>query len=129
MSRAQAKGRRTILVVEDDPLIRFHVSDILGQAGFEVMGSSDGAQALAVVAQRSDVGVVVSDVVMPGNIDGFELARRIRKKWPRIGIVLVSGRKIPSTGEVPRQVRFLVKPVRAATLLRMVRQVTQPAGN
>jgi CheY-like chemotaxis protein len=68
---------------------------------------------------------VVSDVVMPGDIDGFELARRIRRRWPQIGVVLVSGREIPGAGEVPRQVRFLSKPVRAATLLRIVRQVQE----
>jgi CheY-like chemotaxis protein len=87
--------------------------------------STNGTHALAIVAERFDVEAVVSDVVMPGKIDGFELARRIRARWPRIGVVLVSGRKIPSSGEVPRQVRFLAKPVRASTLLRMVRQVTE----
>jgi len=108
--------------------MRFHVSDILNEAGFDVVGSSSGARALALVAERPDVEVVVSDIVMPGDVDGFALARQIRKRWPRIGVVLVSGRKAPSCGEVPRQVRFLAKPVRAATLLRIVRQVTHAAG-
>jgi CheY-like chemotaxis protein len=125
MAQARATERKKILVVEDDPLLRFHVSDILGQAGFDVVESTNGAHALAIVAERFDVEAVVSDVVMPGKIDGFELARRIRARWPRIGVVLVSGRKLPASGEVPRQVRFLAKPVRASTLLRMVRQVTE----
>jgi CheY-like chemotaxis protein len=125
MAQARATERKKVLVVEDDPLLRFHVSDILGQAGFDVVESTNGAHALAIVAERFDVEAVVSDVVMPGKIDGFELARRIRARWPRIGVVLVSGRKIPSSGEVPRQVRFLAKPVRASTLVRMVRQVTE----
>jgi CheY-like chemotaxis protein len=126
--RTQGQGQTTVLVVEDDPLMRFHVSGILNQAGFEVIGSSSGARALAVVADRPDVEVVVSDVVMPGEIDGFALARHIRTRWPRIGVVLVSGQKAPSDGEIPRHVCFLAKPIRAATLLRIVRQASQPAG-
>jgi len=80
-------------------------------------------EALRLVKARHDVCAVVSDVSMPGAINGFELAHRIRKVRPRVGIVLVSGRTMPTGGELPYGVLFLSKPVRAVTLLRLLRQV------
>jgi CheY-like chemotaxis protein len=112
-----------VLVVEDEPLLRDFVKSVLGQAGFNVIAASSGDEALRLVKARHDVCTVVSDVSMPGAINGFELARRIRKVRPRVGIVLVSGQTVPTGGELPYGVLFLCKPVRAVTLLRLLRQV------
>jgi FixJ family two-component response regulator len=63
---------------------------------------------------------------MPGSVNGFELARRVREESPRTGVVLVSGVLEPSKAHLPGGVRFLTKPVKAATLLRLVREVADP---
>ena len=112
-----------MLVVEDEPLLRNFVSSVLGQAGFDVIDASSGDEALRLVKARHDVCAVVSSVSMPGAINGIELAHRIRKVRSRVGIVLISGRTVPTGGELPYGVLFLSKPVRAVTLLRLLRQV------
>lgn len=118
-------GNAAVLVVEDEPLVRGYVSDILGQSGFDVIDASSGEEALARVAEGG-LCAVVSDVAMPGRVNGFELARRVREEYPRTGVVLVSGVLEPSLAHLPGGVRFVTKPVKASTLLRLVREVADP---
>lgn len=115
-----------ILVVEDEPLVRMYLSDVLTYAGFHVLVASNGEDALA-LANREDVCAVVSDVAMPGPVNGFELARRVKSDSPRTGVILLSGVMEPADYHLPRGVRFMPKPVKAATLLRLVREVADPA--
>jgi len=119
-----AKRPAAVLVVEDEPLVRLYVSDILGQSGFEVIDAATGEEALAHLAD-DNVCAIVSDVSMPGGVNGFELARRVRESSPNTGVILVSGVLEPSDS-LPGGVRFITKPVRAATLLRLVREVADP---
>jgi CheY-like chemotaxis protein len=112
-----------VLVVEDDSLLRDLIRSVLGQAGFDVIDASSGVEALRLIRVRHDICAVVSDISMPGAVNGFELARRIRKVHPRVGVVLVSGRTEPTSGELPYGVLFLSKPFRAVTLLRLLRSV------
>ena len=114
-----------VLVVEDEPLVRIYVCDLLGQSGFRVVEAATAEEALEQIA-GTPICAVVSDVAMPGSIDGFELARRIRQTWPRTGVVLVSGVHEPERAYLPGGVRFITKPVKAATLLRLVREVADP---
>jgi CheY-like chemotaxis protein len=115
----------SVLVVEDEPLVRLYVSDILGQSGFNVLAASTGEEALSRLAEGG-LCAIVSDVAMPGNIDGFELARRVREESPRTGVVLLSGVTEPEDEHLPFGVRFISKPVKASTLLRLVREVADP---
>ena len=118
----------SVLVVEDEPLVLEYVSGILGQSGFDVIAASSGEEALSRIAE-GDVCAVVSDVAMPGRVNGFELARRVREECPRMGVVLVSGVMEPTGGDVPGGVRFVPKPVKASTLLRLVREVADPRAH
>jgi CheY-like chemotaxis protein len=115
-----------VLVVEDEVLVRMYVSDVLGQSGFEVVEADNAEEALSRIATDAAICAVVSDVAMPGPFDGFELARRLRREFPRVGVVLVSGVLEPKDIYMPLGVRFVAKPVRAATLLRLVREVADP---
>ena len=115
-----------VLVVEDEPIIRIYVSDILEQNGFDVIEAATGEEALLQIAEGERVCAIVSDVAMPGSIDGFELARRVRHDCPRTGVVLVSGVIEPSGVYLPLGVRFIPKPVKASTLLRLLREVADP---
>jgi CheY-like chemotaxis protein len=116
-----------VLVVEDEPLLRAYVCDVLGQSGFDVVEADNAEEAMSQLASEDKpICAIVSDVAMPGSFDGFELARRTRKDFPRVGVVLVSGVHEPKDIYIPLGVRFLSKPVRAATLLRLVREVADP---
>lgn len=117
--------RASVLVVEDEPLIRMYLSDVLGQAGFHVLVASNGEDGL-VLAKRENVCAIISDVAMPGPVNGFELARRVKSDSPSIGVVLLSGVMEPADYHLPRGVLFMPKPVKAATLLRLVREVADP---
>jgi CheY-like chemotaxis protein len=117
--------RNVVLIVEDEPLVRMSISGALLQAGFEVLASSNGAESLELIAIRPDVFAVVSDIAMPGPIDGFELAREVQRRWPEIGVVLVSGQMEPPKSHCPGGVLFLSKPFKASTLLRLLREIAE----
>ena len=121
--------RNVVLIVEDEPLVRMSISGALLQAGFEVLASSNGAEALEVLAVRPDVLAVVTDIVMPGAVDGFELARKVQHRWPDIGIIVVSGQMEPPKTHCPKGVLFLSKPFKASTLLRLLRDITARTGD
>ena len=125
MNSVDARKPAAILVVEDEPLVGIYLTAVLGQSGFDVIVATNGEEALA-LAKREDVCAVVSDVAMPGPINGFELARRLNSSSPQTGVILVSGVMKPTDHPLPRGVRFVTKPVKASTLLRLVREVADP---
>ena len=99
------------LVVEDDGLIRMDAVDILEQAGFRTLEAATAAQAQELLRQHhQDVVLLFTDVEMPGSRDGFALARDTAQAWPHIAIVVASGRREPSPGDLPEGARFIAKP-------------------
>jgi two-component system cell cycle sensor histidine kinase/response regulator CckA len=83
--------RMTVLVVEDEALIRWLLSDYLIGCGYCVIEAGSGDEAIEVLREtRVMVNVVVSDVMMPGATDGFALALWARKKRPEIKVILTS---------------------------------------
>jgi len=77
-----------VLVVDDTEDIRVAISDVLLEAGFEVVGAADGIEALAVL-ERDKISLVVSDVNMP-RMDGFELVRAIKRRYSRMPVIMAS---------------------------------------
>ncbi len=69
---------------------------------------------------------VVTDVEMPGSLDGFTFTRIVKQAWPHIGVVVVSGRKAPGPDDVPPGTRFLPKPYLPEELIVAVRSVLGP---
>lgn len=68
-------------------------------------------EALAVLEARPDLQAVVTDIEMlAGSIDGLELAHLVRQRWPRIGVVVTSGRQRPGPDDLPDETAFLAKP-------------------
>jgi CheY-like chemotaxis protein len=86
-----ARSNRTILVVEDEVLVRMMIADQLRNAGYTVFEVADADQALALLAHTYDVQVVLTDIQMPGSRDGLGLAHIVRCKYPDIKILLTSG--------------------------------------
>jgi two-component system, response regulator PdtaR len=109
----------TVLIVEDEPLVRLIGSDLLTDAGFHVIEACDSDEALQILDVRSDVEVVFTDVDMPGAMDGFALASEIERRWPQIGVLVTSGRRAPSQG-TSRTSRFVAKPYSAGTLVNNI---------
>jgi len=111
--------------VEDEVLIRLHLAQELRDAGYTVVEAGDSHEAMAVLTRLNDIGLVVTDLRMPGNIDGLALGRWIRAKFPEIKIVLVSA-EFYSENLTEFDAGF-TKPVRIAELLRRVRQLLPKA--
>jgi two-component system, response regulator PdtaR len=113
-----------VLVVEDDPLVRFLAVQILADAGFETIEAVDAAQALELL-RRDDrtINVLLTDVRMPGRMNGFELSLVAKRKWPELRVIVTSG--YFDREDVPTGTNFLHKPYSASVL---VSRVTQAAA-
>lgn len=90
-STLAADERGLVLLVEDDPEVRRIIRMQLTGFGLSVVEAESGNEALSLIEQLQDVSYLVSDIVMPGEVDGLTLARRVRDRRSRIGIVLMTG--------------------------------------
>jgi CheY-like chemotaxis protein len=81
----------TILVVEPDILVRMVIADYLRDCGYKVIEGVNADDALAVLQAGRKIDVILAEVQVTGGIDGFELARQIREKYPAIDVILTSG--------------------------------------
>ena len=112
-------SHRSVLVVDDEPILRLFACEALEEAGYEVVSSAD--EAIALLRGGTPFGAVLTDIEMPGNLDGLELAWNIQAHWPEITVIVTSGRKLPGAEEIPRAVSFLPKPFSAERLVDTMR--------
>ena len=114
----------TVLVVEDNPMIRLGAVAIVEDAGLVPVEAANADEAIKILELRRDISVVFTDVDMPGSMDGLKLAHYVRDRWPPIQIIVASGEVIVEHGMLPTGVPFFPKPypdnVVAATLRRMI---------
>jgi len=112
-----------ILVVDDDAPLRMVTADLLVDAGYRVIEALDAQEALALLESGSDVRVVLTDWVMPGEIDGLGLGSIISERWAGVGTLVTSGKIYPD--DLPDGVRFLAKPYKPIELIEEVRALIQ----
>ena len=121
MNEPLSPVRAVVLLTEDEALVRMFAADLLDEAGFRVIEAVHADEALLLLQAQPDVQVLVTDVEMAGgSMDGFALARQVRTRWPRIAIIVVSGRQTPGPGDLPEGVGFLDKPYRPTALLQAI---------
>ena len=125
------RGTETLLVVDDEPAIVKLAKNILEQQGYQVLTAADGEQALSIL-ERQPIDLMITDIIMP-NLDGNQLAEKIREHFPRTRILVVSGytKTQHHEGAVqPEHCNILNKPYTANELLTRVRQLLdRPAAN
>ena len=109
-----------VLVAEDDSLLRLLANDMLTDADYRVVEAQDGREALAILGAKNTVRALLTDVNMP-DVDGLALARIVRQRWPHIGVVVTSGRPMPSG--LPDGAHFISKPYRHEDVLRELEAV------
>ena len=83
---------KKVLIMEDEVNIRSFVVINLKRAGFEAIEAGDGQEALDRIAENPDIGVAILDIMVPGDMDGFEVCRRIRATSKQIGIIMLTAR-------------------------------------
>ena len=101
---------KTVLVVDDEALLRLYARDVLERAGFQVREASDGTEALQVLSAYDDIDVLMTDVRMPGPVDGLALAHAMRRDHPAIRSLVVSGHALAADAQKGDVDRFLPKP-------------------
>ena len=83
---------KKVLILEDEVNIRSFVVINLKRAGFDVLEAGDGQEALNKIAENPDVGVSILDIMVPGDMDGFEVCRQIRATNKQMGIIMLTAR-------------------------------------
>ena len=120
------RGEETILLVEDNDLVREYAREQLTVLGYEVIEAGNGQEALAVVREREDIDLLFTDVVMPGGMNGKQLADEVETIRPGMKVLFTSGytqNAIIHHGRLDAGVELLAKPYHRHELARRVRQV------
>ncbi|WP_426181043.1 response regulator [Pseudomonas sp. TWRC1-2] len=118
--------RPTILLVEDDEIIRELAVDVLSILDAEVLPVSSADEALQVLKRANLVSLVLTDIHMPGQIDGLGLARVVVELWPSLPVIVTSG-NLQRRDALPHQAAFLPKPWALDSLLTVVQQLLPEA--
>lgn len=101
---------RTILVVDDEPLIRLNLADFFEDEGFRVFEAENAEAAIVVLESNPSIQVVLTDVQMPGSMDGVKLAHYIRDRYPPTLLVVASGAVKLRPSDLPSHTVFVAKP-------------------
>ena len=104
----------TVLVAEDETLVRLLANDMLTEAGYRVLEARDGQEALTILEVHPNIQALFTDVTMP-SLDGLSLAKIVSERWPEIGILVTSAPALPS--ELPGRTRLLSKPYSTDSVL------------
>jgi CheY-like chemotaxis protein len=121
--QADACSRAVVLVVEDEPLLRWNTVAVIEEAGFEVVEAANAIEAISMLEKRLDIRAVFTDVQMPGSMDGLRLAHLISTRWPPIGIIATSGRLRLRDDDLPHGGRYLAKPYATSELTGLLHEV------
>ena len=120
------RGSETVLVAEDDPFVLSHARSCLESLGYKVLTATDGHDALKQINKDEQIDVLFTDIVMPGGINGFELAEQAIRARPELKVLMTSGyalETLQSRGRLPAGAKLLNKPYRKAELAKLLREV------
>jgi PAS domain S-box-containing protein len=129
----QDRGTETILLVEDDEAVRTLISRVLGKWGYKVLPAASPREAVTISDGRPGAfDLLITDLVMPG-MDGGELARQLRARWPGMKVLFISGYTkdaVVQRGVLDEGISLLTKPFGLDALAETVRQIldSEPGG-
>ncbi|KPH06225.1 response regulator (plasmid) [Rhizobium acidisoli] len=115
--------KRTVLIVEDDLLIRMVLADTLAEEGYDVIEAGNVLEAVAVLGRRK-IDAVITDVDMPGGLSGLDLARMISSSDMKVPVIITSGGSIVRPEELPSDAVFMPKPYGMNAISAMVGEMT-----
>jgi two-component system, response regulator PdtaR len=111
----------SILIVEDDVLTNEYLEFILQQAGYKVVSATNADEAAALLEGRDDVHLIVTDINLPGTMNGLKLAAAVKARRPEMNIIIVTGYGAPQGDEIPPESLFVPKPYNARKMIDAVR--------
>ena len=111
-----------ILLVQNDALIRPAIADALVEAGFHVTQACSAETALALLSKQRAFDLLLTDVEMPGRLNGIDVARHVRSAWPGMPVVFATGHPeaVRDFGTLGPQDHCIVKPYRPARVLGVI---------
>jgi DNA-binding NtrC family response regulator len=116
----QTANQRTVLVVEDEFFIRMSAVGMLEDAGFLVRNAKDSAEALTMLARHDEISVLMTDVRMPGRMDGLALVAQVCITYPAIRSIVVSANGSAAQASNAGAVGFVAKPYTASMIVQAV---------
>lgn len=120
-----ARSAPTVLLVDDEILIRLTTAEQLRADGMIVMEAVNAEEAIAVLDSGVRVDLVLTDVRMPGTMDGLGLARLVRSRWPQLKVIVYSGEDHTSAIDARTADAFVRKPHDDLALIRLIRQLLE----
>jgi CheY-like chemotaxis protein len=111
-----------VLIVEDEPIVRFYESELAEGAGFMTLTAANAEEALRELEGPIDIAILLTDVSMPG-MDGIELANTVRERWPQVRIVIASGHVDNAPGDGRDEVVYVHKPFTPSQLIEALQSV------
>jgi signal transduction histidine kinase/ActR/RegA family two-component response regulator len=123
---ARARPGETVLIVEDDPDVREYTAEIVGKLGYRVLGAENGAGALRQLDTHPEVNLLFTDVVLPGGINGRQLADAALRRRPRLKVLFTTGyarNAIVHQGRLDPGVEVVFKPFSYSELAAKIRRV------
>jgi CheY-like chemotaxis protein len=112
----------TILIVEDEVLFRVELADLFESSGYRVVEAGDSDEATAILDQDPTIRIVLTDIQMPGSMDGLRLGHYVRAHFPPVTLVIASGAHRPDPEDLPERSLYLSKPFNPFMLLRRLNE-------
>jgi DNA-binding NtrC family response regulator len=124
-----AAPRRAALIVEDDADLRWLMVTLLEESDFDTIECESAEAALAVMLMRGkDVSMIFADIRLGGPMDGVDLAREVKMRWPHLTVVLTSGNAGERVAHLPFGVEYRAKPWQPINLLAAIERAGSTAG-
>jgi DNA-binding NtrC family response regulator len=120
-------SRKTVLVVEDEFLIRVFISEELRDAGFDVIEAANADEAIAAFRSFNSIDLIFSDVRMPGSLDGLELLTVVRGARPTLPVIMTSGHLEAANAIAEGAAHFVPKPYSMQAVISLIQRELEKA--
>jgi CheY-like chemotaxis protein len=117
----------SVLVVEDEALIRMGVVVDFEEAGFNVLEAADTDEAIALLRSHPEIQALFTDIEIPGSMNGLMLAAAVHDRWPPIKIIVTSGRVLVRKRDLPEDAQFMPKPYDNSQVISTLRDMVMAA--
>ncbi|MFI0849087.1 response regulator [Mesorhizobium sp. IMUNJ 23232] len=121
MTESADDKKPDVLVVDDEMMLRLYASDLLEEKGFSVIEASNADEALKRLEEYPGIRLLFTDVNMPGELDGLDLAHEVHRRWPHVLLVVTSGKAELGSADLPDDGRFIPKPYDEEALIAEVK--------